>query len=225
MKSLRFKSASALLLFDFRRVLRDPKLVALFGTILATSLFGAEVRELLVALSLLFLPVAVGWSWGADLETGALIPLAIAGNGRIRFFVTRLAVLSAFALAALTPTLLDPQAGGFRRALFIGGAASTILLGFLLVTALRTSHAGWIPLFLALAAFLGGIRLVQEGSPSRPPLSLWLLTSVVLPAFSAGTAPERKYGVTWVLFVSAVLFAGTTASILRWRAAALGRRA
>lgn len=221
---MRVASAKALLLFDLRRVLRDPKLVALFVAILATSFLSSEVRELLASLSLLFLPVAVGWSWGSDLETGALVPLALAANGRVRFFVTRLAVLSAFTLAALAPTLLDPDAGAFRRALFIGGAASTILLGFLLVTALRTSHAGWIPLFLALAAFLSGIRLVQGGSPSRPPLWLWLMTSDLLPVFSVGTAPERKHGVPWVLFVSAVVFAGTTASILRWRATALGRR-
>jgi len=216
---------SAVLRLDFRRVVRDPKLLVLFGAILTSSFFGPEVREVLGNLSLVFLPVAVGWSWGSDLETGALVPLAIAADGRLRFFAARLVVLAAFAIAALVPLLVDSDAEALRRLLLLGGVITSLLLGFLLVTALRTSHAGWIPLFMAIAVFLAFVRRLPTLAASTPPLWLWLLTSGVLPTWSAGLAPERKNEIPWVLLVSALLFAGATVAILRWRAAALGRRA
>jgi len=215
---------NALLRLDVRRVLRDPKLVVLFGAILASSLFGGEVRELLANLSLLFLAVAVGWSWGSDLETGALVPLAIAANGRLRFLLARFVVLTAFSLAALAPSLLDPDAGALRRVLLAGGAISSLLLGFLLVTAFRTSHAGWIPAVLAIAVFLAQIRMLNEKRMLNPPLWLWLVTSGVLPTWSVGLAPERKSEIPWVLLVFILTFAAATISILRWRPTAMGRR-
>jgi hypothetical protein len=224
MTSRRVASASAMIQLDARRVLRDPKLLVLFGAVLASSLFGPEVRELVANLSLLFLPVAVGWSWGSDLETGALVPLAIAANGRLRFFVSRFLVLTAFSFLALTPSLLDRGTGEFPRTLLIGGVVAALLFGFLLVTGLRTSHAGWIPLFLAIAAVLGWLQVIREKPSGRPPLWLWLLASGVLPTWAVGLAPERKLDIPWVLLVSSALFAAATASILRWRTTALGRR-
>jgi hypothetical protein len=214
-----------LLRLDLLRVLRDPKLVVLFAAIFGTSLFASEVRELLTNIALLFLPVLVGWSWGADLEAGALVPMALAANDRLRFFFVRLAVLLGISLIAVLPILLDPEASWFSRACIAGEVAAQLLLGFLLVTATRNSHAGWIPIFLAIGGvFLPWVRMMRADVSAHPPWWLWLLGSTMFPSWSANLVPGSRPRVLLILFAASVLFAAGTVSILQIRAAALERR-
>jgi hypothetical protein len=218
-------STAPLLRLDFLRLFRDPKLVVVLAAILGTSLFAAEVRDLLTNVALLFLPVLVGWSWGADFETGALVPMALAGNGPLRFFFVRLAVLLGSSLLAVLPTLLDPQASWFSRACIVGGVASELLLGFLLITATRNSHAGWIPIFLAIGGvFLPWVRMMRTDVSARPPLWLWLLGSTMFPGWTANLVPGSRPRILAVLLAASVLFAAGTVSILHFRAGALERR-
>lgn len=217
--------AAALLQWDALRVARDARLLVFFTATLAISLFRSDIRALLTNVALLFLPVVVGWSWGADLETGALVPLSLAVDGRLRFYVVRFAVLLGISLAAISPVLLDPRAHAFDRLLVAGGLFAQLCLGFLLVTAARNSHAGWIPVFLALGGvLLPWLRLLRENPGAKPPLWLWILGSAIFPSWSAGIAPESRFRIPWVLLAACWLFAAGTVSILRWRTGALGQR-
>jgi hypothetical protein len=180
---------SLLLRVDAKRLLRDPKmwmfLVSIFGIpfFAASAGLSAAKTEMLGAL---FLPVIVGWSWGRDLSSGRLVPIALAGAGPHGLLFVRLVTIGAVtaigvsAVAVLGRTSMDET---LLMALF---TSHILLLGFALVTLSRSGDVGWLPVFVAFAGVWLPILFTMKrlGAMADPPAVVRWLASALLPQVS-----------------------------------------
>ena len=128
-------------------------------------------------------------------------------------------------LVAIAPALLDSSEPPIHRTILAGAVVAGLLLGFLFVTATRSSHAGWVPFLLTIVGvLLPSLRMMRLHPGFRPPLWLWLLGTVLCPAWSITMSPERLIWAPWVLLTASALVAIATAAILLRRADPLGNR-
>jgi hypothetical protein len=201
-------ATSSLLRVEFLRLLRDVKtlllLLAIFGTPPLAALGGGSVAKLLM-FTALFLPVAIGWSWGADVASGRLIQLAVSRYSSTQLLFSRVVLFGGISILA-----------GFIVALFSGTPSELtvllllftlhiVLLGFFLCTWLRSAEVGWLPIFAALVAvWLPMLSVMKKTGGAIPQRWLRWLTAVLLPQFATELSfysPRQLMLISGYLFV------------------------
>lgn len=205
--------------FELRRLLRDPKIVvgwlAVFGLpLLAVASAGSSGLWAVTATSL-FLPVLVGWSWGADLATGRLAPLVLGRISKLILVAVRVTLFATGVLLGLLLLLLAARPP-LRDALLVTATSLELLcLGFATVTILGGPHGGWVPIFIAIAGVWSPLVLTLKlHDSSVPPAWLRALALILAPRLGTGLeflSPEvatlalAGLSILW-LFVSAFSF-------------------
>jgi hypothetical protein len=178
-----------LLQVDAKRLGRDPKMwiffVAIFGIPLVAASAGlsAAKTEMLGAL---FLPVLVGWSWGRDLSSGQLVPIALAGAGPYRLFFVRFVTIGAVTAIGMSAVAVLGRTSTDETLLMALFTSHILLLGFALVTLSRSGDVGWLPVFVAFAGVWLPIlfTMKRSGPMANPPALVLWLASALLPQVS-----------------------------------------
>lgn len=177
----------ALIRFDVARVLRDVKtilaLVFVLGSPIAATKAGASYPKVFMLLAL-FLPVLVGWSWGADLAQGRLVQIALARRSLGALFGSRFVALVLPLIIVVPLARLESAPIPVTAAAFLFGV-HMIALGFCLATWLRSPESGWLSLGIAVAGVWLPLLFVmkQVGTAAVPLVLRWLLVAF-LPQFA-----------------------------------------
>jgi len=198
-------------------------LVTIFAAPLFAALAGlsAAKTEMLGAL---FLPVLIGWSWGRDVSSGRLVPLALAGAGATMLLFVRLAAFAITALLGVVTVALAARTSASEMSLMTLFTAHILVLGFLLVTLFRSGDAGWVPLFVAFAGvWLPLVYAMKQTGGAVEQVWLRWLTAAFLPQFALDL---RIYSVEHlqVLLAALSLLWLALISVAARRASALDRR-
>ena len=210
-------ATAVLVRLELVRLRRDARAIAALAAVFAAPLFaplagGSAVRTQM--LTALFLPVIIGWTWGNDLASGRLVPLALSRFSPARLMAARIAAFGGIALLASVGAAIASHAAVDEAGVLILFVLQLTVFAFALITALRSAEAGWIPLFVAFAGvWLPMLAIMKRSGGAMPQRWLHWLTAMLLPQF----AMELEfYLARQLMLIYAVLAAAW--SLLAWLA-------
>jgi hypothetical protein len=178
----------SLLRFEFLRAVRDLKalvwLAVIFGSPFLAAWAGASVTKVQM-FTTLFLPVIVGWSWGADVASGRLIQLAVGRYSRGQLLLAREIIFASLFTAGVLAVALVSGASIQEMMTMVLFTLHVTLLGFFLSTSFRSAEAGWLPV---VAAFVGAwfpmLLVMKQTGGAMPQWWLHWLSAIFLPQFA-----------------------------------------